>query len=346
VFGGISFFIRAKVVAFTHLDIDIRGVGQGMALLFMFAFVAPLGEASKVAACWPAFRSRHFDEPYDGVVYASSAALGYAATESALVLHAHDGAVWFARVVFALPAHVFFASAWGWGLGRARQLRDPGAHFPMLFVVAVAGHGVYAHLVYGRGPTALVAAVPFVVVMGVIAFFLARDLRRRSEVSDRSRITSLSIASLEVLSKPPSLRAFREALRNRQRPIAWRWVGFGIFVHLGGMVLGITAAIVLGHVGHVDFSIVDERDVSTAGPVALLVAGLLAGFPISGYLIARAGELTTLFEPAAGSTLALAATIGVLGVVAPVALVFALALAPIALGLSCAGAWVGREEEA
>jgi len=344
VLGAASFWIRNKVTTFTHLDVDIRVSGQATALLYMFALVAPLGEAAKVAACWPAFRSRHFDEPYDGVVYASAAALGYAAAESAIVLWVHDGFVWFLRVLFALPAHVFFASAWGWGLGRARQLREPGAHFPMLFLVAVAGHGVYAHVVYGRGPTALVAAVPFVLVMGLIAFFLARDLRRRSEVSDRSRITSLSIASLEVLSKPPSLRAFREALRNRERPIAWRWVAFGIFVHLGGMVLGVTAAIVLGHVGHVDFSIVDERDVSTAGPVALLVAGLLAGFPISGYLIARAGELTTLFEPAAGSTLALAATIVVIGLVAPVALVFALALAPIALAFSCAGAYVGREE--
>jgi len=344
VLGGLSFWLRNKVTVWTHLDIDIRTNSEKLALLYMFAFVAPLGEAAKVAACWPAFRSRHFDEPYDGVVYASAAALGYAAIESAIVLWAHSESVWFLRVLFALPAHVFFASAWGWGLGRARQLREPGAHFPMLFLVAVAGHGVYAHIVYGRGPTALVAAVPFVLVMGVIAFFLARDLRKRSVISDRSRITSLSIASLEVLSKPPSLKAFREALRNRERPIAWRWVAFGIFVHLGGMVLGVTAAIVLGHVGHVDFSIVDERDVSTAGPVALLVAGLLAGFPISGYLIARAGELTTLFEPAAGSTLALAGTIVVLFLVAPVALIFALALAPIALALSCAGAYVGREE--
>jgi len=346
VFGAAAFWLRAKVAAFTHLDVDVHLVGQWMAILFMFAFAAPLGEAAKVAACWPAFRSRHFDEPYDGVVYASAAALGFATVESAFVLYTHtDGlGVWVARVLFALPAHVFFASAWGWGLGRARQLREPGAHFPMLFVFAVAGHGFYAHLVYGRGPTALVAAVPFLLAMGLVAFFIARDLRRRSIVSDRSRITSLSIASLEVLSRPPSLRAFREALKNRDRPIGWRWVGLGLFVHLGGMVLGIAVAIFFGHLMHVDFSIVDERDASTAGPVALLVAGLLAGFPISGYLVARAGELTTLFEAAAGSTLALVATLTMLGFFAPVALVFALALAPIALGLSCAGAWVGREE--
>jgi RsiW-degrading membrane proteinase PrsW (M82 family) len=346
IFGGIAFWLRAKAAAFTHLDLDIRVAGQGMALLFTFAFAAPLGEAAKVAACWPAFRSRHFDEPYDGVVYASAAALGFATTESTVILFGHstDLGLWVTRVLFSLPAHVFFASAWGWGLGRARQLHEPGAHFPMLFVVAVAGHGLYTHLVYGRGPAALVAAVPLLVGMGVVAFFLARDLRRRSLISSRSRITALSIASLEALSRPPSLRAFREALKNRDRPIGWRWVAFGVLVHIGGMVLGITMAIVFGYFVHVDFSIVDEREASTAGPVALLVAGVLAGFPLSGYLIARAGDLPTLFEAAAGSILALVATLTVLGLFVPVALVFALALAPIALGLSCAGAWVGRQE--
>ncbi len=346
VLGLGAFWLRAAVGRFTHLDVEVRVAGQAMALVYMFAFYAPVGEAAKVAACWPAFRSRHFDEPYDGVVYASAAALGFATVESALVLYSHTTSVglWIARTLLALPAHVFFAAAWGWGLGRARQLREPGAQFPMLFLVAVAGHGFYAHIVYGRGSTALVFALPFVLVMGVIAFFLARDLRRKSVVSDRSRITSLSIASLEVLSKPPSLRAFREALKKRNKPIAWRWVAYGSVVHLGGMVIGVTAAIVLGYFMKVDFSIVDERDVSTAGPVALLVAGLLAGFPLSGYLVARAGELTTIFEPAAAATLAVSATVVVLGLVAPVGLVFALALAPIALGLSSAGAWVGRRE--
>jgi len=345
-FGALAFWVRAKVAALTHLDVDIHVAGQGTALVYMFAFYAPFGEAAKVAAAWPAFRSRHFDEPYDGVVYASASALGFATSESALLVHAHPHAlgVWFARVLFALPAHVFFAAAWGWGLGRARQLREPGFHFPMLFLFAVAGHGLYAHLVYGRGPTALVAALPFVLAMGIVAFFLARDLRKRSAVSDRSRITALSIASLEALSRPPSLRAFREALKKRDRPVAWGWVALGVLVHLGGMFLGVAGAIALGHVAHVDFSVVDEHDVSTAGPVALLIAGILGGYPLAGYLVARAGELPTLFEAAASATLAIVATLVVLGLVAPVAVVFGLALAPIALGLSAFGAIVGREE--
>ena len=50
-----------------------------------YALLAPVGlipfivialrEAAKVADTWPAFRSKHFDEPLDGLVYAASAAL-------------------------------------------------------------------------------------------------------------------------------------------------------------------------------------------------------------------------------------------------------------------------------
>lgn len=345
VFGAAAQWLIRKVMVLTELDVDVRTVGQARALLFLFAFVAPVGEAAKVAALWPAFRSRHFDEPYDGVVYAAAAALGFAISEDVTMLHVHGASgVWIARALLALPAHVFFAALWGWGLGRARQLREPGAQFPLLFVFAVIGHGFYAHLVFGRGPTAMVAVLPLLGAMGLVAFFLARDLRRRTLASSSSRITRLSIASLEALSKPPSLRAFRDALKKRDRPILWRWVLLGTFVHVGGMVLGLAAAIVFGHYAQMDFSIVDERDASTAGPVAVLIAGVLAGFPLAGYVITRAGELPTLFEGAAASVLSIAATLVVLGLVAPVALVFALALAPIAFALSCAGAWVGRAE--
>jgi hypothetical protein len=68
----------------------------------------------------------------------------------------------------------------------------------------------------------------------------------------------------------------------------------------------------------------------------------LAAFPVSGYLIAKASNLPTLLEPALASGLAIVFMLVLLGLAAPVALVFALAFSPIAWGLACAGAWVGR----
>ena len=121
-----------------------------------------------------------------------------------------------------------------------------------------------------------------------------------------------------------------------------RWVLIGTFVTFGAMILGITASVVLGHVANVDFAVVDEHDVSTTAPVALLGAGILAAFPLSGYLVARAAAVSTIAEPAAASALAITLTLVLLGFAAPVVLVFAVALAPIAFGLACAGAYVGR----
>jgi hypothetical protein len=141
---------------------------------------------------------------------------------------------------------------------------------------------------------------------------------------------------------PPSISSVRDAMRAEGQPITMRWVVFGALVTLGAMTAGLALSIAFGHWAHVDFSVVDEHEVSTTAPVALLGSGLLAAFPVSGYAIARASNLPSMLEPALATGLAIVLTLALLGLAAPVALVFALAFSPIAWGLACAGAWVGR----
>lgn len=343
--GGVaaacSAYLTAAAARWTGLDVRSSVVGEGAALLFLFCVVAPLGEIAKVAASWPAFLSHHFDDPYDGVVFPGLAALGFAAVHGALVLRAHaSGGVWLARVLLSIPADVFFASLWGYALGRAKQAhRRPTSIFPVAWVVATASHGLYTHIVYGRGPGALVAVVPLLLAMGGVAWVAGRDLLRpapRSSRGDRpSRVSLLS------LGEPPSLHAVREALQRSDRPIMVRWILVGALVTVGAMVAGLAASIAFGHWIHVDFSVVDEHDAATTAPLALLGVGLLSAFPVSGFLVARASNVPTLLEPALGAALAIVAVCVTLGLMAPVALVFAFAFSPIAFGLSCAGAWAG-----
>jgi RsiW-degrading membrane proteinase PrsW (M82 family) len=351
-FGGVAaactLYVIGKASQWSGLDVRSSVSGEGAALLFLFCLVAPLGEFSKVAATWPAFLSDHFDEPYDGIVYAGLASLGFSAVQSALILHAHPtGGIWVARALLSMPAHLFFACTWGYALGRAKQgRRRPTSIFPVAWVVATAGHGLYAHIVYGRGPGALVGVVPLLLAMGGAAWVAGRDLRRRGDRPSRewsARVGGdrLSGVSFLALAEPPSLHAVREALRRSDRPIMVRWIFFGALVTVGAMVAGITASVLAGHWMHVDFSVVDEHDAATTAPLVLLGLGLLAGFPVSGFLVARASNVTTLLEPALGSALAIASLCAMLGLMAPVALVFAFAFSPIAFGLSCAGAWAG-----
>ncbi len=345
-FGGGAFYLQYLATKWTGLDLNTHVSGNAGALVFIFAFVSPIQEASKTAAMWPAFRSKYFDEPYDGVVYASAAALGFAVTENArmLMTHPHEG-VWLARAALALPANVFFATAWGYALGRAKRQKTPGPIFPAAWLLATLMHGLYAHILWGRGPGALVGTVPLLLAMGALAFFAARDLRNRGNreaaSSDGNRLEPMS---LDPTSGPPSLSRVRDALRSEGRPIMLRWIVLGALVTVGAMILGLAGSIAFGHWAHVDFSSVDEHDVATTAPVALLGAGVLSAFPLSGYLVAKASSLPTLLEPALASALAIALVLAVLGFAAPIALLFALTFSPVAWGLSCAGAWVGRPE--
>ena len=339
---GVTWYAERRASAWTGLDMSSQVVGNTGSLLFLFGFAAPMREASKVAAMWPAFRSKHFDEPIDGLVYAASAALGFACVENALTLRDNPmGWIWIARTLVALPAHVFFASLWGYALGRVKRIKRPGPLFPAAWLVATGAHGLYAHLVYGRGPGALVGTLPLLLAMAGTTFFAVRDLNARGERSSRSSVLLERVSTL-YMSGPPSLRTVRAVLRREGQPITLRWILLGALVTIGAMTAGFALSVAFGHWARVDFSLVDEHDVTTTAPVALLGSGLLAAFPVSGYLIAKASNLPTLLEPALASGLAILLILVLLGAAAPVTLVFALAFSPIAWGLACAGAWVGR----
>ncbi len=344
----LSLLVVGRAAGLTGLDVRVSAAGESGALVFLFFVVAPAQEAGKVAAAWPAFLSKHFDEPYDGVVYAAASSLGFAAVENGFVLHAHPtGAIWLARALLALPAHVFFACLWGYALGRAKQSKVRIPIFPPAFLAAIVAHGLYAHFVYGRGPGALFAVTPLLAVMGVVVWMLGRDLRERG---DRPSRTSTSVSAggsrlsrLSAMTAPPSLSAVRSALRRADEPVKVRWVLLGALVTIGAMIVGLGAGVAGAHLLRVDLSTVDEHDVGAAAPVLLLGLGLLASFPTSGWLIARAAGVRTLLEPALACVLALTVTLVGLGVAAPFTVVFGLALSPIAWVLACVGAWIGRE---
>jgi RsiW-degrading membrane proteinase PrsW (M82 family) len=339
-----SLLLVSRAAGLTGLDVRVSAAGEEGALVFLFLVVAPAQEAGKVAAAWPAFLSKHIDEPYDGVVYAASSALGFAAVENGFVLHAHPtGAIWMARALLSLPAHVFFACMWGYALGRAKHSKTRVPIFPTAFVATIVAHGLYAHFVYGRGPGALLAVTPLLAAMGVLAWFLARDLRLRGDPRPHSSFSGGHLSRLSIGPQPPSLSALRSALSRADQPVKVRWVLFGALVTIGAMLVGVAAGVLAAHLLKIDLSTVDEHDVGAAAPVLLLGIGLLASFPVSGWLIARAAGVRTLLEPALACVLALTITLTGLGFAAPFTVVFALALSPIAWVLACAGAWIGRE---
>ena len=175
-----------------------------------------------------------------------------------------------------------------WVERRGRSFASP--IFPPAFVAAIAAHGLYSHFVYGRGPGAMLSVLPLLAAMGLVAWFLGRDLRTRGDRP--SRIAGLTGDRLSRASvAPPSMSALRSALTRGDEPVKVRWVVLGAFVNIGGMIAGLTTAVVGAHLLHVDLSAVDDREVQAAAPVLLLGVGLLASFPTTGWLVARASQV-------------------------------------------------------
>lgn len=139
------------------------------------------------------------------------------------------------------------------------------------------------------------------------------------------------------------MAAVREALLHSERPILARWIGFGALVTVGVITAMLVGAVALGNTFGVDFSAIDRAEgaKAVAVPLVLLGSAALLAFPVAGYLIARASGAHSMIEPAIAAGLAILGTLVLLGLAAPISVVFALAFAPIAFGLACAGAWVG-----
>lgn len=86
------------------------------AMLFV---VGPVEELCKFGAVrLGAYRSLYFDEPVDGLVYASAASLGFASLENLFYVLQYGPEVMLLRAPLSTVAHLVFGSIWGQALGQ------------------------------------------------------------------------------------------------------------------------------------------------------------------------------------------------------------------------------------
>ncbi|MEP7050413.1 MAG: PrsW family glutamic-type intramembrane protease [Pseudomonadota bacterium] len=330
--AAFSTYFERVVLSFTGLSFDVSASGVGGALLATFLLAAPLEEGLKVGVVWQLYRTRRIDGPRLGVCYAAAAAAGFSAIEGIVaVLVNHGSGISVLRAILSVPAHLFFAGVWGYALGTRGRSRG-GHWFSLAWLAATLLHGLYDHIVWGRGPGFLVMLLPLFVFMGIGAWIALRDVAPDAQADERW-----------ILPDPPSLHRMREALSPVDHRLMVRWILVGAFVTLGLMIALLAVAVVVGHRLGVDFSLADESDVRSSGPLILLGVAVLLAFPIAGYLVAKASAAHSVLEPALAAGLALTALVAMLFMTAPIGVLFALAVAPLAFGLACGGAWIGLE---
>ncbi len=133
--------------------------------LFVYAMLA-IGPIEELAKLLPflliVIRLRAFDEPLDGIIYASFIALGYAAVENYHYLDFLTGLESAARGFAGPVIHMLFASIWAHWITRA-WLAKKSIVVPALlgFLLAAELHGLYDFLVLQHP----VAALPVAALM-------------------------------------------------------------------------------------------------------------------------------------------------------------------------------------
>lgn len=130
-----------------------------------------------------AFHHPAFNEPYDGMIYAITTSLGFAALENVLYVLQGGAQIALVRGVLSVPGHALFAAAMGYYLGKARFARTNSQQLRNLYralLVPVLLHGVFDLLLSSNRTILAAGVVPFSIGMWIMAMRQVRLAELRS----------------------------------------------------------------------------------------------------------------------------------------------------------------------
>lgn len=151
---------------------------------FYTAFVlASLNEemfkfAALILLVW---RSQHFNEKFDGIVYAVFISLGFAAVENIMYVFQHGEMTGLMRAVVSVPGHALFGVTMGYYLGLAKFYSKQSK--PLLlrsFFYPIVLHGVFDFILMQGNYRLLGIFIPFVI------FLYIDGLRKMKLLSSKS----------------------------------------------------------------------------------------------------------------------------------------------------------------
>ncbi len=176
-----------------------------------FLVIGPVEELFKLLAVWVSiFRSRDFSEPMDGIVYAVTSALGFACVENVIYILQLGPASLLSRAVFATPAHILFASMWGYYLGLARfELEGELRLVAKGLLIAAAFHGVYNFVIAIYPNKAMISLAPLLLIMAWIALRRCRELRTSRPVAGVDGPVAVSCPNCGAFDSEESAACFR-----------------------------------------------------------------------------------------------------------------------------------------
>jgi len=139
---------------------------------FVFSFVisAGLEELLKFFVLYfLIFHHAEFDEPYDGIVYATAVSLGFATLENVLyaILQPVTFGTLLARALLPVSGHALFGVFMGYALGKAKFSKGSQVRLQLALalIIPVMWHGLFDFMMLTLPSAWMWVAVPFMLLL-------------------------------------------------------------------------------------------------------------------------------------------------------------------------------------
>ncbi|MDA3864073.1 MAG: PrsW family glutamic-type intramembrane protease [Deltaproteobacteria bacterium] len=179
---------------------------------------------------WVAYNRKEFDEPFDGIIYATASSLGFAVLENFFYVSAGGIQLALVRAVSAIPLHLFCGLIMGYYIGRAKftpKHLSPAPFWVSALILPITFHGVYdAVLFYQHYTMANPSISELAVIIGsmilpmvVIGIFLLRKMKKYNvyflSLYYEIPVTKLEILLKNVIKSEPVLNELNQVQANQ-----------------------------------------------------------------------------------------------------------------------------------
>lgn len=127
-------------------------------------------------------RSSHFNEKFDGIVYAVYISMGFALVENLMYVFNNGENVGMLRALTAVPAHALFAISMGFHFGRAKfSSRKKLSNYFLAWAVPILLHGTYNYILMSQPKYLLLTFILYLFVLYRLGF-------KRMKTSSKSSV--------------------------------------------------------------------------------------------------------------------------------------------------------------
>ena len=148
------------------------------------------------------FRKKEFNEPFDGIVYATMVGMGFATLENIVYVYNYGFATGLLRMFTAVPAHATFAIMMGYYIGQAKFIHGRHLYYAILALGApTLFHGLYDYFWFIAEVKDVWAGVwIFAIVSLVVGVILSRKAIRLHQ-----QASPFIAEAQKVDSEPPAV---------------------------------------------------------------------------------------------------------------------------------------------